>query len=161
METQEPLWRLSKGLGHSCEKLIFLPYVGGGVGSRYVHYICESVPMLPINFSLKGQHKPCWNMPLKPTNLFTAVSQNPNPFPFFLAPYNVLWMLATAPSLGRVAAEGREVLNCCWRFLSFLCHCQHAFSPASHFSEAKPEKTGQDLPPWKIHGSQGIIGCWW
>lgn len=51
METQEPLWSVSKGLVPSCEKLIFLPPVGGGVGSRDVHCISESVPMLPITFS--------------------------------------------------------------------------------------------------------------
>lgn len=107
-KTLEPLWRVSKGLVHSCEKLIFLLSVGGGVGSMYVHYICESVPTLPITFSLKGQRKPCWNMPLETTNLFTAVSQNPKgciylqtlPFPFCLSQCNMLWMLATAPSAG-------------------------------------------------------------
>lgn len=31
-ETQEPLQRVSEGLVHSFEKLIFLPSVGGGVG---------------------------------------------------------------------------------------------------------------------------------
>lgn len=108
MEAQESLWRVSKGLVHSCEKLIFLPSVSGGVGSRYVHYICESVPMLLVTFSFKGWRKPCWNTPLKTTNLFTAVGQNPEgciylhtlPFPFCLSPRNMLGTLATAPSPG-------------------------------------------------------------
>lgn len=121
----EPLWGESKGLVHSCEKLIFLPSAGGGMGSRYVHYICELVPMLPVTFSLQGQSKSCWNALLKTTNLFPAVSQNPKgciylqalPFPFCLSLCNVLWMLVTAPSPGGLQQKAGR----CWRFLSSPC----------------------------------------
>lgn len=160
-----------KSKQRTCVQLweIFLPSVGAGVGSRYVHYICESVPMLPITFSLKGQCKPCWNTPLKTASLSTAVSQNPKgciylqtlPFAFLLIPVSHALNAGYCLFFWGAAAEGREVLKSCWRFLSFPCHCQHTFSPAWCSSEVNPEMTGQD-PPWGISRNNRLlmVGSW-
>lgn len=163
METQDPLWRGSKGLVHSCEKWIFLLSVGGGVGSMYVHCICEPVPMLPITFSLKGQRKPCWITPLETTSLFTAVSQNPKgciylqtlPSPFCLSQYNVLWMLATASQVGR-----------CWKAAggSWAFHVIVSMCSALPNVPGRPEKTGKDPPPRRTWISRNnrllMVGSW-
>lgn len=85
----------------------------------------------PLPSSLKGQCKPCWSLPLKTSNLFTAVSQKPRGcmhlliLSCFLSAYPQIvfsecwllpFLLGLQQKVGRWGRECWRVTGGCWAF---------------------------------------------